>query len=39
MKFLHDYEGRYSMATKIVKLRYDPEGDYLEVIFDPKNGS
>ena len=26
------------MAQKIVKLWYDPEGDYLEVIFDQKEG-
>ncbi|MBI3994468.1 MAG: DUF2283 domain-containing protein [Nitrospirae bacterium] len=26
------------MAKKIVKLWYDPEGDYLEVIFDQKEG-
>ena len=26
------------MARKIVKLWYDPEGDYLEVIFDQKEG-
>ena len=26
------------MARKIVKLWYDPEGDYLEVVFDQKEG-
>ena len=26
------------MAGKIVKLWYDPEGDYLEVTFDQKEG-
>jgi len=26
------------MATKIVKVWYDPEGDYLEVIFDQREG-
>ena len=26
------------MAKKIVKLWYDSEGDYLEVIFDQKEG-
>ena len=26
------------MARKIVKLWYDPEGDYLEVIFEQKEG-
>ncbi len=26
------------MAKKIVKLWYDPEGDYLEVIFDKREG-
>jgi len=26
------------MAPKSVKLWYDPEGDYLEVIFDQKEG-
>lgn len=26
------------MAKKIVKLWYDPEGDYLEVIFEQKEG-
>ncbi len=26
------------MARKVVKLWYDPEGDYLEVIFDRKEG-
>ena len=26
------------MAKKIVKVWYDPEGDYLEVIFDQKEG-
>ena len=26
------------MAKKIVKLWYDQEGDYLEVIFDQKRG-
>ena len=26
------------MARKIIKLWYDPEGDYLEVIFDRKEG-
>lgn len=26
------------MASKIVKLWYDPEGDYLEVIFEEKEG-
>ncbi|MBI3609756.1 MAG: DUF2283 domain-containing protein [Nitrospirae bacterium] len=26
------------MAKKIVKLWYDPEDDYLEVIFDQKEG-
>lgn len=26
------------MAQKIVKLRYDREGDYLEVMFDRKPG-
>ncbi|MBI5746331.1 MAG: DUF2283 domain-containing protein [Nitrospirae bacterium] len=26
------------MATKVVKLWYDPEGDYLEVIFEQKEG-
>jgi uncharacterized protein YuzE len=26
------------MAGKIVKLWYDPEGDYLEVIFEHKEG-
>ena len=26
------------MAKKIVKLWYDPEGDYLEVIFEKKEG-
>ena len=26
------------MAKKIVKLWYDPEGDYLEVIFDQRVG-
>ena len=26
------------MASKIVKVWYDPEGDYLEVIFDQKEG-
>jgi len=26
------------MAGKVVKLWYDPEGDYLEVIFDQKEG-
>ncbi|MBI3322142.1 MAG: DUF2283 domain-containing protein [Candidatus Omnitrophica bacterium] len=26
------------MARKVVKLWYDPEGDYLEVIFDKRKG-
>jgi uncharacterized protein YuzE len=26
------------MAKKVVKLWYDPEGDYLEVTFDQKEG-
>ena len=26
------------MARKVIKLWYDPEGDYLEVIFDRKEG-
>ena len=26
------------MAKKIIKVWYDPEGDYLEVIFDQKEG-
>lgn len=26
------------MAKKVVKLWYDQEGDYLEVIFDQRNG-
>ena len=26
------------MATKVVKRWYDPEGDYLEVIFEQKEG-
>ncbi len=26
------------MATKVVKLWYDPEGDYLEVIFEQREG-
>lgn len=26
------------MAKKIVRLWYDPEGDYLEVIFERKKG-
>ena len=26
------------MVRKIVKLWYDPEGDYLEVIFDQREG-
>jgi hypothetical protein len=26
------------MATKTVKVWYDPEGDYLEVIFDQRPG-
>ena len=26
------------MASKVVKLWYDSEGDYLEVIFDKKEG-
>ncbi len=26
------------MARKIVKLWYDPEGDYLEVIFEKRKG-
>ena len=26
------------MATNVVKLWYDPEGDYLEVIFEQKEG-
>ena len=26
------------MARKVVKLWYDPEGDYLEVIFEQKEG-
>jgi len=26
------------MATKQVRIWFDPEGDYLEVIFDPKPG-
>ncbi len=26
------------MARKVVRLWYDPEGDYLEVIFDQKEG-
>lgn len=26
------------MAKKIVKLWYDPEGDYLEAIFEQKEG-
>ncbi|MFH0981437.1 MAG: hypothetical protein V2A79_07855 [Planctomycetota bacterium] len=26
------------MAPRVVKLWYDPEGDYLEVIFDQKEG-
>lgn len=26
------------MAKKVVKLWYDPEGDYLEVIFEQKDG-
>ncbi len=26
------------MAEKVVKVWYDPEGDYLEVIFDQKTG-
>ena len=26
------------MATKIVKVWYDPEGDYLEVVFDQREG-
>ena len=26
------------MASKIVKVWYDPEGDFLEVIFDKKAG-
>ncbi len=26
------------MASKIVKLWYDPEGDYLEVIFEKRKG-
>jgi uncharacterized protein YuzE len=33
-----EMKGRYSMATKVVKLWYDPEGDYLEVIFEQKEG-
>ena len=26
------------MASQRVKIRYDPEGDYLEVIFDQRPG-
>ena len=26
------------MAQKVVKVWYDPEGDYLEVIFEQKEG-
>ncbi len=26
------------MAGKVVKIWYDPEGDYLEVIFEQKEG-
>ena len=26
------------MAKKIIKLWYDPETDYLEAIFDPREG-
>ena len=26
------------MAKKVIKLWYDPEGDYLEVIFEQKKG-
>lgn len=26
------------MARKMIKLWYDPEGDYLEVVFDRKKG-
>lgn len=26
------------MAKKVVKLWYDPEGDYLEVLFEVKEG-
>ena len=26
------------MASKMIKLWYDPEGDYLEVIFNKKQG-
>lgn len=26
------------MAQKVVKVWYDPEGDYLEVIFDQEEG-
>lgn len=26
------------MASKVVKLWFDPEGDYLEVIFEQKEG-
>ncbi len=26
------------MAKKVVKVWYDPEGDYLEVIFEQKKG-
>ena len=26
------------MTRKVVKIWYDPEGDYLEVIFDQKEG-
>jgi len=26
------------MAGKIVKVWYDPEGDYLEVVFDQREG-
>ena len=26
------------MATKIVKVWYDPDGDYLEVVFDQREG-
>ena len=26
------------MARKVVKLWFDPEGDYLEVIFDQREG-
>ena len=31
-------KGDGSMAKKIIKLWYDREGDYLEVIFDKKPG-